>query len=65
LTAEAPAKACVTIFGYTFCYLYLLVYGRDATTGLASTATPAASKLSEALAMGSERYAFVFNTAYW
>ncbi|MGZ3417468.1 MAG: hypothetical protein ACXVEF_43545 [Polyangiales bacterium] len=67
--ADALAEtspACGTAVGDTLCDLDLQGYVRDATDGLASTATPGGPfKLSTALAAGKQRYAFVFNTAYW
>lgn len=61
----APAATCGTNVGDTLCDLDLQGYQRDAVSGLASTVPASTFKTSGALGIGTQRYAFIFNTAYW
>ncbi len=51
--------------GETICDLQLEGYARNETTGLSNEAAYEKLLLSEVLARGKQRYAFVFQSAFW
>lgn len=64
-TAEAPAS-CGTNVGDILCDLPLEGYVRDGVaTGLATEAPYVSAKLSEIVAQGTQKYAFIWTSAYW
>jgi hypothetical protein len=60
-----PPTPCGKKVGDTLCDLALQGYLRNDTTGLATSVPATTFKTSEALAAGTQPYAFIFNTAYW
>lgn len=63
--AETP-PACGTNVGDILCDLPLEGYVRDGVaTGLATEAPYSLAKLSEVVAKGRQKYAFIWTSAYW
>ena len=64
-TPEAGGEPCGYKLGNTLCDGDLQGYMRNEATGLATSATYGAFKLSDALAAGTQKYGFVTTSAYW
>ncbi len=65
-TEDVAQKACGTNVGDILCDLPLEGYIRDGVaTGLSTEAPYASAKLSELVAQGTQKYAFVWTSAYW
>lgn len=63
---EETPVACGTNVGDTLCDLPLEGYVRDGVAdGLATAAGYTSAKLSEILAKGTQKYAFIWTSAYW
>ena len=65
VASEIPPGPCGVKVGDTLCDVALNGYMRNETTGLATSATLALFKLSEVLASGTQKYALVYNAAFW
>ncbi len=61
---DAPVPCGVTV-GDKLCDLPLRGFLRNETSGLATSVDLTEFKLSDALAMGTQKYAFVFDAAFW
>ena len=62
---ETAGEACGYKLGNVLCDGEMQGYMRNEATGLATSATYGPFKLSDALAAGSQKYAFVNSSAYW
>jgi hypothetical protein len=64
--AETSGTACGRLVGQTLCDIDSVGYFRaGATTGTAKEGESGPFKLSEILAKGTEKYAFIFLSGYW
>lgn len=63
---DETAGACGTNVGDILCDLPLEGYVRDGVaTGLATEAPYISARLSEVVAKGTQKYAFIWTSAYW
>ncbi len=66
VAVEETPPACGTNVGDILCDLPLEGYVRDGVaTGLATSAPYISAKLSEIVAQGTQKYAFIWTSAYW
>lgn len=65
MVADAGMEICGTKVGDTFCDYSFSGYISNDTTGLATSKAYGTYKLSEALALGTQKYVYIFHSAYW
>jgi hypothetical protein len=66
VASEEPPASCGTNVGDVLCDLPLEGYVRDGVaTGLATAAPYVSAKLSEIVAQGTQKYAFIWTSSYW